>query len=63
MPSRSSPSPNAIEKCNILPGITSILAFGGRYARISDEIITGLKQCTNENELVELRAEFVPEKP
>jgi transcriptional antiterminator RfaH len=42
------------------PGITSILAFGGRYARISDDIINGLRQCTNESELVELRSEFVP---
>jgi transcriptional antiterminator RfaH len=42
------------------PGITTILAFGGRYARIPDEVIGGLKQHTNGSELIELRAEFVP---
>jgi transcriptional antiterminator RfaH len=42
------------------PGITTILAFGGRYARIPDEVISGLKQYTNGHELVEVQSEFVP---
>lgn len=37
------------------PGVTSILAFGGIYARISDEVIKSLKQHTNGEELIEVK--------
>ena len=42
------------------PGVTSILAFGGRYARLPEEIIEGLRQHTNDEEVIELRSEFEP---
>jgi transcriptional antiterminator RfaH len=42
------------------PGVTSILAFGGHYARIPEEIISNLKQYTDGNELVEVRSDFTP---
>jgi len=38
------------------PGVTSILAFGGIYARISEEVIRGLKQLTNNEELIEVKS-------
>jgi transcriptional antiterminator RfaH len=38
------------------PSVTAILAFGGLYARISEEVIRGLKQCTNGEELIEVKS-------
>lgn len=41
-------------------GVTSILAFGGRYARIPDEVVASLKEYTNGTELVEIHSQFTP---
>lgn len=37
------------------PGVTAILAFGGLYARIPEEVINSLKQHTNAEELIEVK--------
>lgn len=38
------------------PSVTSILAFGGLYARIPDEVVAGLKNHTNGEELIEVKS-------
>ena len=38
------------------PSVTAILAFGGIYARIPDEVIRSLKQHTNGEELIEVKS-------
>lgn len=50
------PFANRHREVRYSPGVTSILAFGGIYARIPEEVIRSLKQCTNGEELIEVKS-------